>query len=320
MPGRAPVPYRSRMQMHLWERLRRVPAPVGDAGLALAVVVANVIAVGVATEPGSRPLNPLAYVLAASYGVLLLARRRWPLGVLLASTVALLAYYSLDFPGVSPAFPLAVALYTAAVAGYLRWGLLITAFLMTAGVFVTGVREATPPAEVFASFLPQASLLVTLLLLGEAVRSRRAWLAEVRERLDRAEAEREREAARRVQQERLRIARELHDVMAHTISVITVQAGVAADVLTDAPDEARQALGTIRAASREAMAELKATVGVLRDDDGQAAPLAPTPGLGQLDSLLETARRGGLRVESVVAGGRRPLPAAVDLTAYRIVQ
>jgi len=308
------------METRLWERLRRVPAPVVDAGLAVAVVVVNVIAIGVATEPGSRPLNPLAYALAASYGVLLLARRRWPLGVLLASTAALFLYYSLDYPGVSPAFPLAVALYTAAVAGYFRWGLLVTAFFMTAGVFVTGVREGTPPAEVFAGFLPQASLLVTLLLLGEAVRSRQAWLAEVRERLARAEVEREREAARRVEQERLRIARELHDVMAHTISVITVQAGVAADVLADAPDEARQALGTIRAASREAMAELRATVGVLRGGDGQSAPLAPTPGLSQLDGLLEAARRGGLRVETVVAGDPRPLPPAVDLTAYRILQ
>jgi signal transduction histidine kinase len=274
----------------------------------------------VATEPGSRPLNPLAYALAASYGVLLLARRRWPFAVLLASTAALLLYYSLDYPGISPAFPLAVPLYTAAVAGYFRWGLLITAFFMLAGVFVTAVREGTPLDEVFAGFLPQASLLVTLLLLGEAVRSRRAWLTEVRERLARAEAEREREAARRVEQERLRIARELHDVMAHTISVITVQAGVAADVLAVAPDEARQALGTIRAASREAMAELQATVGVLRDGDGQAAPRGPTPGLAQLDGLLEVARRAGLRVETEVAGNPRPLPPAVDLTAYRIVQ
>src|SRR6266487_2149425 len=252
------VPYRSRMERVLLERLRRVPLPVGDAALAVAVVIVNVVAIRVATEPGSRPLNPLAYALAVSYGVLLLARRRWPLGVLLASTAILFVYYSLDYPGVSPAFPLAVALYTAAVAGYFRWGLLITAFYMSAGILVVGVREGTPTEEVFASFLPQTSLLVTLLLLGEAVRSRRAWLAEVRERLARAAAERKREAASRVEQERLRIARELHDVMAHTISVIAVQAGVASDVLVDAPDTARQALGTIRAASREAMADLTA--------------------------------------------------------------
>jgi signal transduction histidine kinase len=303
-----------------WRRLRRVPAPVGDAALAAAVVVANVIAMRVATEPGARPLGPFAYLLAVSFGVLLLVRRRWPLGVLLASTVALFVYYTLGYPGISPAFPLSVALYTAAVAGYVRWGLLITAFFMTAGVIVTGFKENTPAAEVFAGFLPQASLLVTLLLLGDAVRSRRAWQSEVRERLARADAEREREAARRVEQERLRIARELHDVMAHTIAVISVQAGVAADVLDDTPDAARQALGEIRTASREAMAELRATVGVLREGDGQAAPRAPTPGLGQLDDLLEAARRGGLRVEKVVAGQPRPLPPAIDMTAYRILQ
>jgi signal transduction histidine kinase len=308
------------MDWSFWWRLRRVPAPVGDAALAAAVAVANVIAIQVATEPGARPLNAGAYVLAGTYGVLLLVRRRWPLGVLLASTAALLLYYSLNYPGVSPAFPLAVALYTAAVAGYVRWGLLITAFYMLAGFFVVTVREGTPTAQAFADFLPQASLLVTLLLLGDAVRSRRAWQSEVRERLARADAEREREASRRVEQERLRIARELHDVMAHTISVISVQAGVAADVLDDAPDAARQALGEIRTASREAMAELQATVGVLREGDGQAAPRAPTPGLGQLDDLLEAARRGGLRVETVVAGQPRPLPPAIDLTAYRILQ
>jgi signal transduction histidine kinase len=308
------------MDSALWARLRRAPPPLLDAALAVAVAAVNLIAIGVATEPGARPLDALAYALAVGYGAVLLARRRWPLGVLLAATVLQLLYYTVGYPGTTPAFSLAVPLYTAAVAGYLRWGLLITAFFMTAGAFVTTVHEGTPAAEVFTGFLPQASLLVTLLLLGEAVRSRRAWQAEVRERLARAEAEREREAARRVEQERLRIARELHDVMAHTISVITVQAGVAAEVLADAPEHAREALATIRAASREAMAELQATVGVLRTGDGQQPPRAPAPGIGQLDSLLEAARGGGLRVQAVVAGDPRPLPPAVDLTAYRILQ
>ena len=298
-----------------------MPAPVADAGLAAAVAAVNVIAVDVSTEPNALPPNALAYALAVSYGVLLLGRRRWPLGVLLASTAILFVYYTIGFPGVSPVFPLAVALYTAAVAGHLRWGLAITAFYMTAGFVVIGVvKEVEPIAQVFADFLPAASLLVTLLLLGEAVRSHRAWSAEVRERLARAEADREQEAVRRVEQERLRIARELHDVIAHTISVIAVQAGVAADVLDDAPGEAREALDTIRAASREAMEELRASVGVLRTGDGQVASRAPAPGLGQLDGLLEAARGGGLRVEAAVAGDPRPLPPAVDLTAYRILQ
>ncbi len=318
-----PFSYRSAMDVTaLRERLRRVPAPVVDALLAVAVAAVTAAAVQVAVEPHSTPPNAFAYVLAVAFGALLLLRRRWPLGVFAASNVLLLVYYTSGFPGMTPAIPLGAALYTAAAAGHLRWCLASTAFFMTAGAVVVGIREHTPALEVLTSFLPQASLMVALSLLGDAVRSRRGWQAEVRERLGRVEADREREARRRVERERLRIARELHDVLAHTIAVVTVQAGVAADVLTESPEQARSALLAIRSASREAMAELKATVGVLRggERDGGGAPRTPSPGLGQLGGLLEAAREGGLQVEAEVAGEPRPLPALVDLTAYRIVQ
>jgi signal transduction histidine kinase len=301
------------------ERLRRLPAPVVDAVLAVAVAVASVAAVAVAVESDARPPDALAYLLALSFGALLLVRRRWPLVVLLVSYVVLLLYYGLGYPGISPAVPLGVALYTAGATGHLRWGLVGTVLFILGGVQAL-VREHASAAELLIIFAQPASLMVALLLLGDAVHARRRWQAEVRERLARVEADREREAERRVEQERLRIARELHDVMAHTIAVVTVQAGVAADVLVDDPDEARTALATIRSASREAMAELKATVGVLRGGEGDAAPRAPSPGLGQLDGLFETARDAGLRVEASVSGEPRPLPALVDLTAYRIVQ
>jgi signal transduction histidine kinase len=301
------------------ERLRRLPAPVVDAVLAVAVAVASVAAVLVAVEPDARPPDALAYLLALSFGALVPARRRWPLGVLLVSYVLLLLYYGLGYPGISPAVPLAVALYTAGATGHLRWGLVGAVLFILGGVQALA-REHASVLELLAVFVEPASLMVALLLLGDAVHARRGWQAEVRERLARVEADREREAERRVEQERLRIARELHDVMAHTIAVVTVQAGVAADVLADDPDEARAALATIRSASREAMAELKATVGVLRGGEGDAAPRAPSPGLGQLDGLFETARDAGLRVEASVSGEPRPLPALVDLTAYRIVQ
>jgi signal transduction histidine kinase len=123
-----------------------------------------------------------------------------------------------------------------------------------------------------------------------------------------------------VADERLRIARELHDVMGHTIAAITVQAGLAVDVLDDSPEQARRALAAIRAASREAMAEIKATVGVLRADGGGAAPLSPAPGLDQIRELVSATKSTGLSVEVVRIGEPRPLPAAVDTTAYRIVQ
>ena len=314
------VPYGDAMSVTaITERLRRLPAPVVDAGLGVAVAVASVAAVQVASEPDSRPPDALAYLIMVLPGALVPARRRWPLGVLLVSSGILLVYYGLDYPGVSPAVPLGVALYTAGAAGYLRWGLLGTLLFIAGGV-QAGIRNHEPALELLTIFLQQASLMVAVLLLGDAVHARRRWQAEVRERLARVEADREREAERRVEQERLRIARELHDVMAHTIAVVTVQAGVAADVLADDPDQARAALITIRSASREAMAELKATVGVLRAAEGDEAPRAPSPGHGQLVGLFETARDAGLRVTAAVSGEPRPLPALVDLTAYRIVQ
>jgi len=170
------------------------------------------------------------------------------------------------------------------------------------------------------STMQDAALLGAAALLGETVRSRRLRLAEVQDRLRRVEMEREREAARRVAEERLRIARELHDVLAHTISVISVQAGLALDVLEDSPAEARTALGAIRAASRAAMIELKSTVGMLRAGDEASAPRSPPAGLDQLDQLLTMVRDAGLRVDLTVMGERRPLPAAIDRAAYRIVQ
>jgi signal transduction histidine kinase len=304
------------------QRLRRVPASMVDVVLAVGTAAVTAAAVHEAVEPDSTPPDAFAYLLAVSFGAVLLVRRRWPLGVFAASNLILFVYYSLGYPGMSPAIPMGVALYTAGAAGHLRWGLASTAFYMIVGAVVVGLREHTPALQVLTLFLPQASLMIALVLLGDAVRSRRGWQAEVRERLARVEVDREREAQRRVERERLRIARELHDVLAHTIAVVSVQAGVAADVLSESPEQARAALRTIRSASREAMAELKATVGVLRtgERDGEQAPRAPSPGLGQLDGLLAAARERGLRVEAEVAGEPRPLPALVDLTAYRIVQ
>jgi signal transduction histidine kinase len=123
----------------------------------------------------------------------------------------------------------------------------------------------------------------------------------------------------------MRIARELHDVVAHHIALVNVQAGVAAHVMDQRPDQARQALAHVREASRHALEELQATVGLLRQSGDPAAPTEPAPGLGVLDDLVESFVRAGLRVEVPAAEGSVPaavgtLPSAVDLTAYRVVQ
>ncbi len=157
--------------------------------------------------------------------------------------------------------------------------------------------------------------------VGDAARSRRAYVAAIEERAVRAERSREEEARRRVAEERMRIARELHDVVAHHIALVNVQAGVAAHVMDSRPDQAKQALAHVREASRSALDELRATVGLLRQSGEPEAPMEPAPGLGVLDQLLDGFRRAGLHVAVECAGAATPkLPASIDLTAYRIIQ
>lgn len=299
------------------ERLHRIPAAAIDAGIAAAVALGITIAIA---GQESKDAGAAAYLLGIAIAVPLFVRRRWPLAVFLASTLLVIAYHALHYPEIRSAAPLAVAIYTAARAGHLRAVLVVVAGLALGGLgwLLLGKGESLASA-LGTQRLVEILLVASLLLLAEAVRSREAWSAEVADRLRRSEAEREREAERRVEQERLRIARELHDVLAHTIAVIGVQAGVASEAPADAPEEARAALRTIREKSREATAEVRAALDVLREPEGDA-PRAPAPGLAQLEELVDVAAAAELQVELSVTGAARPLPAAVDLTAYRIVQ
>jgi signal transduction histidine kinase len=316
------VAYRPCVMLENWQaRLRGLSPRAVDVGLALGVAAAMVLAISIAEEAdATRSPDALAYALGLAVAALLLLRRRWPLGVLVASIGVLSVYFGLDYPGFSVAVPLAGAAYAAAVAGKgLPAAALLGAFIFVAAT-IARLDEGDSLADVLRqSLLADAALLAAVLLLGEAVRNRRAWAEEVGARLRRAEQDREREAERRVQQERLRIAREMHDVLAHTIAAINVQAGVASDVIEDEPEKARASLRDIRRQSRDAIAELKATVGVLREG-GAGAPREPAPGLAELDRLVDVAEGAGLEVEVKVAGAPRPLPGAVDLAAYRIVQ
>ena len=310
---RAGAAYRERAMR---TRLPDLSPRAVDAALAAAVSAAMVFTIAISDEPESRSPGVLAYVVGVGLGPLLLLRRKWPLGILVGSIGLLCVYYGLDYPAFSAAVPLAVAAYSAAVAGRALPATGVLAAFVGGGGIVARLDEGDSLAHVLReSLIADAALLAAVLLLGEATRNRRAWAEEVRARLRRAEQDREREADRRVAEERLRIARDMHDVLAHTVAAINVQAGVAADAIDTAPDRARAALATIRRQSRDAIAELKATVGVLRE-----APRAPVPGLAELDGLVDSAAAAGVRVEVSLAGAARPLPATVDLAAYRIVQ
>jgi signal transduction histidine kinase len=156
---------------------------------------------------------------------------------------------------------------------------------------------------------------------GDSLRSRRAYIAAIEERARRAEQTREEEAERRVMEERLRIARELHDVLAHHIALINVQAQVAAHVLDDEPRQAREALGHIRLAGRAALDELRTTVGLLRRPGSiEELPTEPAPGLDRLPELITSFTAAGLKVDCHLEGTPRALPSPVELTAFRVVQ
>jgi signal transduction histidine kinase len=156
--------------------------------------------------------------------------------------------------------------------------------------------------------------------LGVAGRNHKAYVAAIEERARRAEHSREEEASRRVIEERLRIARELHDVVAHHIAVIHVQAGVVGHLLTEQPEQARQALDHVRRSSRTVLDELGGLLDVLRQPDDPLTPTDPAPSLGRLLSLIDSFAASGLQVDWELSGTPQPLPSAVDLVAYRLVQ
>ena len=269
------------------------------------MAVLGALTVTVATEDGARAPDVVAYALIGATAVVLPARHRWPRAVLLGCTALLMAYYALDYAGFSPFIPLAVPLYTAGVTGHLRTGGAVATWVVLAGA-VARLTEGEPALATLTGSLLDAALVGGVLLLGEAVRARRVAREAVEERL-----------ARRVLAERVRTARDLHDVLAHTVAVIGVQADVAAELFDADPPRARAAIEAVRTAGRDALADLRSTIEVLRRGD---AATAPAPGLADVPGLADNARATGLDVVFNVSGSPDALPTSVDLTAYRVVQ
>ena len=271
-------------------------------------------------SPDWREPDALAYLLLAVGPLALLFRRRWPLGVLAVTLACGLAYAARTYPEGPSQLAVFPALWTVALSLPRRraW--------LAAGV--TALAAASAEYFLYSDTMfdgePLYAAVPALAAMwwGESVRARRAYVAELRDRAERAERTREEEARRRVDEERMRIARELHDVVSHTIGVISVQAGVAAHLLHRRPDKAADSLAAIRQASDEALGELHAMLGVLREGegDGGRAPLAPAPGLAELDALVAQAAGAGVEVTVSLEGEPRRLPPAVDLACYRVVQ
>lgn len=297
---------------------------IQDALLAGFVILMQIQGTHEAATNGAAAARPLTdfgylgYVLLALSGAVLVVRRRWPVTVFAVTAAASLIYFGAGFSDGPAWIGLFVALYTLTAYGDGHRSLQVA----VAGISVLSVVWLALGADV----QPRAALgwlffrigaAVMAAALGESVRSRRVIAAEAQDRADHAERTREDEARRRVDAERLRIAREVHDTVAHAIAIINVQAGVTAHVLDKRPGQARETLVTIEQTSAHALSEMRAILGVLRGSDDQAS----APGLSRIEELVAVARQAGLDVQlGADSSPTFALPDDVDRAAYRILQ
>ncbi|MFI8228451.1 sensor histidine kinase [Streptomyces sp. NPDC085900] len=259
-------------------------------------------------------LDVFAWALLLVASGLLLWRRRYPVAVVFGTAAAVLVYLGAGYPYGPVFLTVVVACFSAVVAGHRKaaWGavgMLWAGHVLVAHWLYRWLPPAWDPAASWAQEGVIAAWVAAVVALAELARARREQWA--RDRAERAQA-----ARRRADEERLRIARELHDVLAHSISVINVQAGVGLALLDTDPEQARAALTTIKAASKEALGEVRQVLDTLRTPGD--APRAPAPGLDRLPELVQQAASAGLTVD--VEGAPPRLTPGTDLAAFRIVQ
>jgi signal transduction histidine kinase len=286
---------------------------VQDAALGVAVAAVNIASL----LPYRAQLHPLwlALTLVAAQGVPLAWRRSWPVPVLIVIAGVRIAFDQAGF-GFAP-FPLgpAIAFYTVIdrCGPLLRW---LSVAGAAAGITIS---EASPGHRLPYDAIFQATVFLTVWAAGVLSRTTRANLQAAQSRADRAEAELDRQTALAAERERTRIARELHDVVAHHVSLIAVQAEAAMSVLPGQPERAQSSVEIIGEVARQALTELRRLLGVLRAPS-ERLETAPAASLGDLDEVLDQVRGAGLPVDYEVVGTPAPLSPGVDQTAYRIVQ
>jgi signal transduction histidine kinase len=304
-------------------RLRSALPHLADVALAAVVVVVGQLEVWAPAVMHPGNLAGPRWIVAVGYfavGALVAVRRIWPFGAIVAAfcitTVhVLLAGASEGLGGFVP-----VVILTYSVAAYAERRRAIAGLVLVLAGLV--LHEAFDPLNRsmlnLAGALPFDLAAVAAWLGGAYMRTRRLYVAELRDRAERAEREREEQVRAATAQERTRIARELHDAVAHAMSVIVVQAEAAEEVLGTNPERARVPLQRIQRLGRDGLTEMRRLLGVLRQD---AQPLlGPQPGMAAVDTLLEEVRAAGLPVSLTVEGQPRPLPTGVDISAFRIVQ
>lgn len=294
----------------------RLPAWGVDV-LAAVVLAAVLVGLRGLEAHGLERASWLGYALSVLAAMMVAGRRRWPLAVFAGTLAVAVAVIATASPTGAISLPVVIAVYTLAQVEGRRRSAMLALLAGIASALARGLLQYRGWSD--ARTAAEPALALAALFLGWAVSSHRAYIAEIETRAAQAERTREEEAARQVDAERLRIARELHDVLAHGIATINLQAGVAAHVLDEHPERAAEALRTIKATSKEALRELRGILGVLRDVD-EIEPREPVAGLSELDRLVDATSRAGVPTQVMISGNRRPLPATVELAAYRIVQ
>jgi signal transduction histidine kinase len=280
---------------------------------------------GLASTSGIRvndvvyePRDAFAYTLIVRSTLPFMLRSRYPIGVLVLTSTAVVVLSASEYnEGALPVW-LLLGAATVGTRHSLRRVAGIAAYMVVLMVLLLASQHDRN--FTIWTFLVQLALFTTAFTVGTSIRSRRLRLEALEQRTEALEATRAEEAKRAVSDERLHIAQELHDVLAHTLSVIAVQAGTGAHVLDSNPAEARRALDNIAAASRSSLTELRQLLGVLRAADGDAKPYVPAPRLADLDRLAGEVTAAGVPVEMTVEGSPGELTPGVELTAYRIVQ
>jgi signal transduction histidine kinase len=288
--------------------------------LALAIAMALAIAVVIAADfEGAGRSGPAAYLFAAGFGALVAVRRRIPRTMLVLTVLGIFVYYALGFPVIGMALPAVAALYSAAELAFTWWAVGAGAVLVVVSAYFR-IVEGQPTAYLYGyELVTNVALVAAAIALGVAVRLTREARAHAARVRVLASAEQARAAEQRIQAERMRLARDLHDVVGHNLSVVALHAGVASEAVGRDDAAARAALEQVRAAASGTLHELRATVKLLRrpSDGGEAT--SPV-GLAGLDALVGPARAAGLDVEVDVDVPPGVLDATVDAAAFRIVQ
>jgi len=299
-------------------RARPWVRPTVDA--VLVVIVASLLLLSV-IESGDyapRPFGALSVVTVLMVALWSGLARRWPRASLVGVSVCISLAFALVVPAFEMVIALAVPVFAVGRAGRLGWGTALLAALAT-NTFVyriVGEPGSASTGQVLLDTLQDTALLGVVLLLGETIRSRRAVREEAQLKLTVAEQDHQ----RRLTEQRLRTAHDLHDVLAHTLTVINIQASVANESLGNDRDRARSALDRVTAASREALADLRGTIEVLRADSLTTTEDEPAPGVDQIPGLLDVVRATGVEVSLEVDDGLDSLRPAISLAVYRVVQ